>query len=469
MPPQQSVSVTGSLNSLTHRELAEQSTPYYMGYYLGMWTLPHRVEMLEHIEGDDQFILLLYPRDHLKTSTVTGWITKQLTYNSSLRVLCVSNTKELALQNIGAIREQLELNDKLRRDFGVFRGESWGKEKFTLNRPPTTMKEPSCIARSLGASVLGMHFDIIWCDDIVEVENQYTQQQREKVEEWFWGKLYKCLDRRGKLIVTGTRKNIQDIYATLKSRETWKTYTYRAIIDEEQQTVLAPWLYPYTRLVMERINMGSLKFAREMQNEPIEAKGLVLKRDWVQFYDLSDPPNFNWIYAGVDPAVGKSDIASFTAVVLVGVTPDHRFYVLDMQRHRWPVDWEKQCKAILQSYVDRNWVPTLTAVEDVITFKYITAPLTSIWQGPIRFVDYKQAGDTQIKDKVARIQSLGVYFEQGRVFLPDPNQYPMTVKFMDDEYLQFPEGEFTDLLDALNLAIQAHASMPSGDAAFRIG
>ena len=88
---------------------------------------------------------------------------------------------------------------------------------------------------------------------------------------------------------------------------------------------------------------------------------------------------------------------------------------------------------------------------------------------PIRFVDYRQSGDTQIKDKVARIQGLGVYFEQGRVFLPHPNQYPMTATFEHTEYLSFPEGEFTDLLDALNLVIQAHASMPSGDAAFRIG
>jgi phage terminase large subunit-like protein len=434
-----------------------------------MWTLPHRVEMLSHIEEPDQYILLLYPRDHLKTSTVTGYITKQLAFDPSLRVLCVSNTKELALQNIGAVREQLEHNDKILRDFGDLRGESWGKEKFTLKRPPTTGKEPSVIARSLGASVLGMHFDIIWCDDIVEVENQYTQQQRDKIEEWFWGKLYKCLDRRGKLIVTGTRKNIQDIYATLLSRETWASYVYKSIIDEERQEVLAPWLYPYERLVMERTNMGSLKFAREMQNEPIEAKGLVLKRDWVQFYDINTPPLFNWIYAGVDPAVGKSEIASFTAVVLIGVTPDHRYFVLDIQRHRWPVDWEQQCNSVLNGYVERGFTPTLVAVESVITFDYSTAPLATVSPLPIRFVDYKRAGDTQIKDKVARIQSLGVYFEQGRVYLPDPDGYPMTVKFLDDEYLQFPEGEFTDMLDALNLAVNAHASMPSGDAAFRIG
>ena len=63
--------------------------------------------------------------------------------------------------------------------------------------------------------------------------------------------------------------------------------------------------------------MGSLMFAQEMQNQPIAAEGLAFKKAWVQYFDLSNPPNFNWIYAGVDPAVGKSDIASFTALVLV--------------------------------------------------------------------------------------------------------------------------------------------------------
>ena len=83
---------------------------------------------------------------------------------------------------------------------------------------------------------------------------------------------------------------------------------------------------------------------------------------------------------------------------------------------------------------------------------------------PVRFVDYRQKGDTQVKDKFARIRALGVHFEHGRVFLPDPNQYPMTITFEKEEYLVFPEKEgHTDLLDALNLAINEAPRTVSGE------
>ena len=91
-----------------------------------MWTLPHRCEMLDHIEQPDQYILLLYPRDHLKTSSVTSYLIKALLFNPSLRVLCVSNTKELAIQNVGAIKAPMENNEKIVRDFGEVKGEPWG-------------------------------------------------------------------------------------------------------------------------------------------------------------------------------------------------------------------------------------------------------------------------------------------------------------------------------------------------------
>ena len=214
-----------------------------------MWTLPHRNEMLDHIEQPDQYILLLYPRDHLKTSSVTSYLIKRLLFNPGLRVLCVSNTKELAIQNVGAIKAPMENNPKILRDFGEVRGEPWGTEKFTLKRPPSPGKEPSCIARSVGASALGMHFDLIWCDDIVSTETQWTQEQRDKTWAWFTGTLLRCLDRAGKLIVTGTRKHIDDLYHQLLTSEGWTSYVYKAIIQEEGREVLAPWLYDYDRLI----------------------------------------------------------------------------------------------------------------------------------------------------------------------------------------------------------------------------
>ncbi len=472
--PQPNVSVTGSLTNLTHRELGEASTPYFMGYYLDMWMLPHRVEMIDHIEADHQYILLLYPRDHWKTTTVTGWLVKKLAYNTALRVLCVSNTKELALQNVKKIRDRFMYNTKIFRDFGDLQGEPWGTEKFTLKRPPSPAKEPSCIARSLGASALGMHFDVIWCDDIVTTLNQWTEDQRKKVWEWFATTLVPCLDRQGKLIVTGTRKHIEDIYYRLLTTKTWVSHVYRAIIDEATQEVLAPWAYNYARLVERRITVGDLEFEQEYQNEPVARKGLGLKLAWVKYYDPDNPPKFSYYYMGVDPAVGKSDVADYTAIVLIGVTHRLHYYVLDIQRHHWgetAATWAKKIEEAFLYYASSNRRPSVVGVESAYAQKFQARELMQLASSmPLKFVEYRTLSfeGQQAKDKVARLQAMGLFFEQGRVYLPDPDKEPMTAKFLHDEYLQFPEGEHDDMLDALAIALIV-SPLTSAGPSFRSG
>lgn len=440
-----------------------------MGYYLDMWVLPHRTRYLDHFETKDQYILLLSPRDHLKTSTVTGWILQKLCYNPTQRVLCVSNTMELARQNLSVIRNHLEGNPRILRDFGNMRSEPWGSEKIQLLRPLSPGKEPTCLARSLGASVIGMHFDIIWCDDIVKLENQWTEEQREKVWNWFTGTLLRCLDRHGKLIVTGTRKHLDDLYHQLLTSKGWTSYVYKAIIDESREAVLAPWLYPFQRLTAERERMGPLMFSQEMQNEPVAMEGLELKKEWVKFYDPTNPPVFQWYYMGVDPAMGKSTGSSYTAVCLIGVTTRYDFYVLDLIRARWTVEWKDQVKQLYESYINRGWPPLTVGIESIMTFRMLPEELMQTTAMPIRMVDYREKGDTQIKDEWHRILALGDFFRHGRIYLPDPNQYPMTATFLHEEYLMFPKGEYTDMLNALNIAINLVTATPSKEAAFRIG
>jgi phage terminase large subunit-like protein len=455
---------------LTYRELALADPLYFQGYYLENRCLPHRAGFLDFLEQPDTHKLLLAPREHWKTKTIVGYLIWRILQHRDLRILIIAHNQEFATDSVTLIRDSL-LSPRIVRDFGDLRTKDWGKESFTVARPHF-LHEPTVLGAGQGTGILGRHFDIIWCDDIVTDENQWTPEMRKKIWSWYTGTLLRCCDHQ--LIMTGTRKHIEDIYHEIMEQGSYAVQVHKAILDEAAHTMLAPTLkgtpeQTWAWLMTERHRMGALKFQQEMQNEPVALEGFVLKKAWLRYYDLSQPPSFNWIYAGVDPAVGTSDAASFTGLVLIGVTPDHRFYVLDIQRQQWPIDWEKQCAAMLQSYVDRGWVPNQVAVESVITFKYITAPLTTVSPLPIHFVDYKQkhTHGEQIQDKVARIQSLGTYFEQGRVFLPHPNQYPMTATFEVKEYLVFPEGEYTDMLDALNLAILCHASQPSPEAAFR--
>ena len=440
--------------NISHRELALADPLYFMTYYLDMWWLPHRQEFMDFYADPHPNKLHLAPRGHLKTSTMTAYILWRILKNPDITVLIVSNTLELSRKIVDNIRGHLDHNTKLHRDFGRIAAEPWGREAIRVQRPNLLIKEPTVQAAGIGSSILGSHFDLIWMDDIVREENQWTPEQREKVWEWYGGTLQKCKTRTTEWIATGTRKNLDDIYSRFMGFAHWTCRVDKALIDETTGEVLCPFLESFDALLQMR-SENPHKFAQEMQNEPYQLEGKELKREWLRYYDPADPPDFNWIYMGVDPAVGKSDLASYTAVVLLGVTPDLRFYVLDLQRHRWHVEWEDNVGALWLRYCAEGRSPLTVAVESVMTMQYVTLPLVEKFPTmPVRFVNYRQKGDTQVKDKIARIRALGIHFMHGRVYLPDPNAYPATITFEKEEYLSFPDKDgYTDLLDALNLAI----------------
>lgn len=445
------------LATVTHDQLALADPLYLMGYYMGQRCLPHRELFLDFVMGAEQDKILLAPREHWKTTTMIGYLVWRILQNPSIRVLIIAHNQDFARDVNKTVRDWLE-TPTIIRDFGDVRTKHWGKEAFTVRRD-RILKEPTCMAAGVGTGILGRHFDLVYCDDILKVENQWTDEQREKLSGWFRGTLRRCCD--GEMIITGTRKHIKDLYSVLIEEGTYATRVYRAIIDEDTREVFAPHIWSYERLERERHKMGSTWFAQEMQNEPMDPKGLTLKKEWIKYYDPSKPtPPFIGLYLGIDPAVGKSEVADFTAACLIGVTSYLHYYVLDLQRHRWPVGWVDKVVSLWQSYISRGWRPFVVGVEAIMSglmqARDLSAAATAM---PLRLVDYRSPKDPNDidgvipRDKVARIQSLGVYFEQGRVFLPDPNQYPMTITFEHEEYLVFPEGEHDDMLDALNIAI----------------
>jgi hypothetical protein len=384
-------------------------------------------------------------------------------------MVVVSNTLDLSRAIVKSMKEEFEINPKLLRDFGDLRSEPWGNEAFQLKRR-VILKEPTVKAGALGTSLLGFHFDIIWLDDIVTELNQWTPEQRQKVWKWYTGTLDKCTKATSEVLVTGTRKNIEDYYSRILKFDHWDHRIDKALINEDTGEVLSPYHYPLERLLDMRTE-DPLYFAQEMQNEPVAMEGRELKREWLRYYNPYEPPAFNWIFMAVDPAVAKADTGSYTATCLIGVTPNYDIYVLEFQRQNWTVEWAVKCEELWKRYVAEDRAPLQVAVENVMQFHYITAPLTQTAM-PVRFVDYRKPvkGDTQVRDKHARIRGLGTRFMNGKIYLPDPNIDPTTIIFEKYEYLAFPSKDgYTDMLDALNLACNLMQTAQSGDAAFRIG
>jgi phage terminase large subunit-like protein len=351
------------------------------------------------------------------------------------------------------LKKEFETNTELIADFGISPGYPWTETKFFLQRTGR-LKDPSVEAIGIGQAITGGRFDLIVCDDILSDKNTLTPEMREKVESWFFGTLEPVLTPDGQFLVIGTCKHYEDLYTKIAKLGTGFTVDIKpAILNEQTQQVLWAEEWSYKRLVAKREefeaslgHIGTLLFLREYQNQPVRLEGEEFKLEWLRYYRAGDgqKPDDLPRYAGVDPGIGKKDQASYTAICTIEVdTTNRKIYVVDFWRGK--VSLGRLPQVIGELYETYGW--RAVAIESVF-WQAELARAMSNYGLPVIPVDYKRqriAGD-----KVARLQELGIPFSQGQIWLPET--HPLTSVFVQEEYVTFPEGTRTDLLDSLFLA-----------------
>ena len=82
-------------------------------------------------------------------------------------------------KNLRIIRNELEGNDKLIKDFGDMRSDKWTEEELRLNNQVIIR------AKGQGFQIRGFRPDVIVCDDLEDESVIYSKEQRDKLEVWF--------------------------------------------------------------------------------------------------------------------------------------------------------------------------------------------------------------------------------------------------------------------------------------------
>ena len=97
-----------------------------------------------------------------------------------------------------------------------------------------------------------------------------------------------------------------------------------------------PWPEKFTVewLKNRRLEMGTVLFNGQYQNDVQAMKGAIFRADWLRHVDIV--PDKLTVYMGVDLAISRRETADYFAVVTIGI--DHKtreIYVLDaIQRVR---------------------------------------------------------------------------------------------------------------------------------------
>lgn len=370
------------------RQLSMASPVFFDHHYCGMRYAKHRDVWLSRFaemrrlarERDDKVRLLqLAPRDHGKTEFAITLATMSVCEDRNVRILWISEAAGAAQKRLRRVKALLE-SARIQADwctapdegFGPFYQDN-GIDKWTDSMVQVTRTlqsvDPTIEAVGSGGQVTGGHFDIILCDDLEDDRTTFSSGERKKTREWFLGTVGPMLSPGGVMIVIGTRKHADDLYAHLAENQMWRKIedpailewpeSFSPILDDEGKVtdynvvggsrVLWPEERPIKYLLKERHNVGPRFFAREWLHQIQDDSTAQIKWEWIEaakkrgaglsLYKL--PPGVKlhvvqgWDFAlATDAKKAETNKTDYSVGITLGRAANGDRYLLGINRRR---------------------------------------------------------------------------------------------------------------------------------------
>lgn len=488
-----------------HREMAD------------FWTEPQ----LKAVPDDERIIrrLMLVPRGHLKTTLAVGYILWRVYRNPNIRILVTTATKDLAHQIVRLCKQLLEseyLGQKVWNNRPHFegalipsmdRGQTyqrrrkqrqdliednvdteaedkkivWRADALQVVRP-LMMKEPTIVASSTGANITGMHFDLIYMDDIINEDTTATADKIQKTFDWAEDlesildpdrsvtmgeidgfQLYEIIG--DEKVVTGTRYAKGDYYEYIQNNADYLEYKvfFRNIYKNGKSDADGYlWQEKFNKGYVARLRKRTTtrKFGSQYLNTIITAEEQILNQDGVIYYSetgleiqkhnariyLGDVATDVRPYLVVDPAISEKKDADNSVIAVGGMNHKRDLFLLDFYCGKC-----SPSELIRQLYrLANKWKMNMVTVEVVAYQQALVHIIKQSFKEyrPITIGEYRPKGE-----KKGRIETnLEPYFTNHRMYMPT---WMNTHQELQEEIYYFPaESVHDDLLDGLSMIVE---------------
>ena len=311
------------------------------------------------------------------------------------------------------------------------------------------------VTAGVGGPITGKGADVLIIDDPVKnAEEANSQTYRDKTWEWYQSTAYTRLEPNGSIILIMTRWHEDDLAGRILHQieqdkgEQWEVINLPAIaedndiLDRNIGEPLWPGRYDLNELERIRYTTGSYWWSALYQQRPQPPEGGLLKRFWIKYYKTYELPPLEElsVYQAWDLAISTRETADYTVCTTIGVSKEKQYYVLDWYRDR--IDFPTQVRMVEK--LAEKWKPSQIGIESNAYQQALPQQLKKTSILPIKEVK-------RTKDKVTRISSAFVHFENGKILLPE--KHPELENFIN-EYIYFPQGKHDDMLDSVELAIE---------------
>lgn len=390
------------------------------------------------------------PRGHAKSTLISiVYPLWHICKGTKKFIVLLSSSSRIAANFFATIKRELESNPFIRRDYGNLVSEAkWtGTEIETKNGVVIAALGAGSNLR--GSLKYGARPDLLICDDLEDLENVNTFDQREKLEMWFKKEVLNIGNEKTDIVVIGTILHHDSLLAKLLKE--WKGKRYQAINPDGTGTLWQDRFNLGTLKLIrdgdgEKAGIGTLAFEQEYQNNPIDPETQIVKSEWIRYYEPSEIENEELlITSALDPSVGKTTHSDFSAIVTIAKS-NGNYYVLDCDMERRSP--QAQVGAVANHF--QKWYSQGNGRRQYTAFGIESNAFQVVLKNEIDNLglNIPTVEVKNVSDKVARIQSISPLIEQGRI------KFLRSQQRLIDQLITFPKGDHDDGPDALEMAIK---------------
>lgn len=321
--------------------------------------------------------LCLLPRGHQKSTLIAYRVAWEITRHPDTTILYISSTSNLAEKQLKSIKDILT-SDIYRRywpemvNIDEGKRERWTSSEISVDHPARkkeSVRDPTVFTAGLTSTVTGMHCAVAVMDDVVVLENAYTEEGRAKVLETY--SLLSSIENADAMEwVVGTRYHPSDLYQALVDMSEDVFNSEGEMVDTrpvfevfERQVESAgdgtgEFIWPRQRrhdgkwfgfnqeiLAKKKAQyLDRSQFRSQYYNDPNSDDTAPIDRGAFQYYDKAflSQTNGVWyfrdkrlnILAAIDFAFSLEKKADWTVIVVIGMDSDGIIYILEIDRFK---------------------------------------------------------------------------------------------------------------------------------------
>jgi hypothetical protein len=204
----------GPILELEYRQIGFRQFVWLWNHCQGQTTPPLHLEIAEWLErcwhGGDRRLVLLVFRSAGKSTLVGIFCAWLLLGDPDLRIMVLAAELDLARKMVRNVKRIIERHPATRH-LVPRRPEQWASDQFTVRRR-LTRRDPSLLARGIGANITGSRADVMICDDVEVPNTCATAGRREELRTRLHETSY-VLVPGGLQLYVGTPHSHDSIYA----------------------------------------------------------------------------------------------------------------------------------------------------------------------------------------------------------------------------------------------------------------